>query len=194
MTEQQYIRGIREGKMRVFERFYDEYKHQFVAFMMGAQSVDTKEHAEDLYRMACAIVHNNIRAGKCTEENLAKGSLKTYLNTIGKQTLWSERRKRSLPFVFGFDALLKADQMDELVTEDDPTNEQLAIIRKTVELMPLPCSRLLTLKIYEEKKPKEIALMMGYSNERSVISQVHKCREKLIVVVRERLKKYGYGC
>ena len=191
MTEQQYIRGIREGKMRVFERFYDEYKSQFIAFMLGRMGVESLEHAEDLYRMACAHLYNNIRAGKFVEGD---AQLKTYLNQIGKYTLLSERRKRETELVFEKNNVLTDKELERFVEEDNPHAEKLVILRKTVELMPEPCAKLLDYRIYQEKGSKEIARLMGYKNESSVTTQVHKCREKLITTVRKRFKMYGYEC
>ena len=193
MTEEQFIQGIRAGKLRVFERFYDAYKQQFIAFMLGRQKVDSEEHAEDLYRMACAIVHNNIRAGKFSETDLTQSSLKTYLFQVGKYTLWGERRKMSPPLVFEHEKVFNKDEFDNYVSETDPTQEQLLIIRTTVNSMPMPCSKILNLRIFEKLESKEIARKMGYKNDRSAITQVHKCKEKLVAIAKERLNKYGYG-
>lgn len=194
MTEEQFIRGIREGKLRIFERFYDEYKQQFIALMRGPQHVDTLEHAEDLYRMACACVHNNIRAGKYAEKDLELSTLKTYLNQVGKYILWAERRKMRPPLVFEHDDAFNQGEFEKYTGEKNPNQEQLVIIREAVDSMPMPCSELLRLRIYEEKESKEIARIMGYKNDRSVITQVHKCKEKLVAIAKERLNKFGYEC
>lgn len=193
MTQEQIIQGIRDGNMRVFERFYDSYRQQFVSFMMKRQGVKNVEHAEDLYRMSCAHLHANIRAGKY-EVDLTRASLKTYLNSIGKYILYGERKKKSPPLVFDWNVVLEEEAYDAFYSEDHSTQEQLFILRKTVEGMPQPCAHLLHLRIYRCEKSKKIAQEMGYQDEYSVNTQVNKCKKKLLDEVRKRFNEYGYEC
>ena len=192
MTDEQYIQGIREGKMRVFERFYDKYKQQFIAFMLAApQNAGSVAHAEDLYRMSCAIVHNNIRAGKYAEDSLQKAKLKTYLNQVGLYTLWAERKKKRPPLVFEYDKDFNEAQFYAYIEENDSKLSQLSLIRETVEAMPMPCSRLLNLRIFEKRTSMDIAKIMGYADAHSVNAQTYKCKEKLVRAAKHRLNKYG---
>lgn len=84
--------------------------------------------------------------------------------------------------------------LDDSVPEEDDSElqDKLFIVRKTVELMPMPCSQLLALRFFKEKKGKEIARIMNYANPDSVKTQVNKCKARLKEIIVKRFRECGY--
>ena len=185
-----YISEIVGGNMNAFDELYKAYRMQFLAYFRLTQGL-SKEDALDLYQDAFAALLNNVKTGRLKEDSLPDSSLRSYINKTGQFILFNRRRKRAIPLSFDTEQILKLD--DELPEDDDSElKDKLFILRKTVELMPMPCSKLLELKIYMEKKNAEIADIMNYANLDSTKSQLCKCRAKLEAIVKQRFKECGY--
>ena len=84
--------------------------------------------------------------------------------------------------------------LDESIPDEDDREKEdkLFIVRKAVELMPMPCSKLLELRFFKEKKGAEIAEVMNYASADSVKTQVNKCKAKLHDIIVKRFKECGY--
>lgn len=78
------------------------------------------------------------------------------------------------------------------VPEEMEKDEMLFVIRSTVRDMKSPCSEILDLSVYQEKKQEEIARIMQYANADVVKTQKARCMKGLRVKVRERLKMMGH--
>ena len=192
MTEADYIKGIRQGDMRIFEHFFNHYEKQFKAFARHTLKVYDSELRDYIYKMSCAIVLNNIRAGKCHEDNLSKGSLKTYLFNVGRLTLMNEIGKQSVPLVFEHEIKNDENFLDHQEGSVNPNKDKYDIIRECVNLMQSPCSELLNRKVFYDEPNSKIAADLGYKEEHSVSVQVNKCKAKLIAFTKKRLVLYGY--
>lgn len=185
-----YISEITKGNMKAFDELYKAYRMQFIAFIMFTQRLN-KEDALDLYQDTCTVLLNNIKTGRLKEDSLPDSSLRSYINKTGQFILYNRRRKKAVPLTFDTDELFKHN--DDLPDDDDTEmKDKLFILRRTVELMPMPCSKLLELKIYMEKKNAEIAKIMNYANPDSTKSQLSKCKAKLEAIVKHRFRECGY--
>ena len=151
----------------------------------------SQEDALDLYQDACTALLNNIKTGRLKEDALPDSALRSYINQTGKFILYNRRRKKAVPLTFDTDWVIN---LDESVPEEDDRElqDKLFIIRKAVELMPMPCSQLLELRFFKEKKGAEIASIMKYANPDSVKTQVNKCKAKLKEVILKRFRECGY--
>lgn len=185
-----YISEIVAGNMNAFDELYKAYRMLFLLY--GRVNLGlSHEDAVDLYQDVCTAVLNNIKTGRLKEDSLPDSSLRSYINQTGKFILYNRRRKKAVPLSFNTEWIYNLeDSLPE--EEDDEKQEKLFIIRRTVELMPMPCSKLLELKIYKEKKNSEIAKIMNYANLDSTKSQLSKCKAKLEAIVKQRLKECGY--
>ena len=185
-----YILEIVRGNMNAFDELYKAYRMQFLLYCRVNHRL-SHEDAIDLYQDVCAALLNNIKTGRLKDDSLPDSSLRTYLNNTGKFILFNRRRKKAVPLTFDTDWIMNIDE--SLPDEDNREKEdKLFIIRKAVELMPMPCSKLLELRFFQEKKGSEIAKIMNYASADSVKTQVNKCKAKLHDIVVKRFKECGY--
>ena len=185
-----YISEIVGGNMNAFDELYKSYRMQFLIYCRINHGLG-QDDAIDLYQDVCAALLNNIKTGRWKEESLPDSSLRTYINNTGKFILFNRRRKKAVPLTFDTDWIMNLDE--SLPEEDDREKEdKLFIVRKAVELMPMPCSKLLELRFFKEKKGAEIAEAMNYASADSVKTQVNKCKAKLHDIIVKRFKECGY--
>lgn len=185
-----YISRIVCGDMNAFDELYKAYRMQFLLYCRINLALN-HEDAIDLYQDACTALLNNIKTGKLKEGSLPDSSLRSYINKTGQFILFNRRRKKGVPLTFDTNAILL---LDESVPDEDDKElqDKLFIVRKAVELMPMPCSRLLELRFFMEKKGVEIARIMNYANPDSVKTQVNKCKAKLREIIMKRFNECGY--
>lgn len=185
-----YISKIVNGDMNAFDELYKAYRKQFLLYCRISHGLD-HEAAIDLYQDVCTALLNNIKTGRLKEDSLPDSSLRAYINQTGKFIIFNRRRKKSIPLIFDTDEIRRQDDCipDEDVRERE---DKLFIVRKTVELMPMPCSKLLELRFFKEMKGAEIAEIMNYANADSVKTQVNKCKAKLHEMVKKRFIECGY--
>lgn len=190
MKENNYINRIILGDSTAFEEMYKELKPQFIALFRKHHGVSVVD-AEDLYHKACVILYNNIETRRLERDSLSDRQLKTYIDNTGKYILFNERRKRQVPLIADTDMLARHENPDDAVY-DKEYDDKLFIIRTAVRDMPMPCSQILNMAIYQKKSHHEIAETMHYANEDTVKAQRWRCMKKLKEIVMERFKVAGY--
>ena len=185
-----YISEIVKGNMNAFDSLYKDYRMQFLAYFRLVHRLD-REDAVDLYQDVCSSLLNNIKTERLKADSLPDSALKTYINNTGKFILYNRRRKKTIPLTFDTDKIMN---LDDDIPVDDSTEieDKLFIVRKAVELMPMPCSQLLELRFFKEKKGAEIAKIMNYANPDSVKTQLNKCKAKLKEIIVKRFSECGY--
>lgn len=185
-----YISEIVKGNMNAFDSLYKDYRMQFLAYFRVVHKLE-REEAVDLYQDVCISLLNNVKTGRLKADSLPDSALRTYINNTGRFILYNRRRKKAVPLTFDTDKIMNLD--DNIIDEDTSEMEdKLFIVRKAVELMPMPCSMLLDLRFFQEKKGAEIAGIMNYANADSVKTQVNKCKAKLKEIVMKRFSECGY--
>ena len=149
------------------------------------------DSVQDLYQETMAAVYNNIITGRLKEDSLGRTKLSTYATQVGKYIHMSHLRKRQPDLTFETDKVMALG--DSLPDEEDASKEEkLFIVRRTVEDMPYPCSKILNLFYFLQKSGKEIAKIMDYDNPYVVKSQIYKCKQKLREQIKKRFKLAGY--
>lgn len=185
-----YISEILAGNLKAFDELYKAYRMQFIAYAVHNHGLG-REDAVELYQDVCSALLNNIKSGRLKGDSLPDSLLRTYINNTGKFILFNRRRKKAVPLFFNTDWILNLD--DSVPEEDDSElQDKLFIVRKAVELMPMPCSQLLALRFFKEKNGKEIARIMNYANPDSVKTQVNKCKARLKEIIVKRFRECGY--
>lgn len=190
MKTDNIIRRIHDGDTRALDKVYFDLKPAFVSYFQK-QFNTTLDTALDLYQESMAAVYNNITTGRLTSENLKDAKLSTYVTQVGKYIHMSHLRKRQPDLTFETDKVMALG--DSLPDEEDSGKEdKLFIVRRTVEDMPYPCSKILNLFYFLQKSGKEIAKIMDYDNPDVVKSQIYKCKQKLREQIKKRFKMSGY--
>lgn len=178
------------GDSRAFEDMYKELKPRFIALFRKNHGIPAAD-AEDLYHKACVILYNNIETGRLKQEFLNDRQLTAYIDNTGKYIIFNERRKRQVPLIANTDILKGYEDLDD-GAYDMEYDDKLFIIRTAVRDMPMPCSQLLKLAVYQKKSHREIAETMHYANEDTVKAQRWRCMKRLKEIVVERFKIAGY--
>lgn len=178
------------GDQKAFDEIYLSLKEQFLSLMTKHEGLD-REGALDLYQEACAALYNNILSGRLTEASLTGVLLSTYLNQVGRYTLYNMRRKRQTPLVFDTEMVLSFDS--EAEPQYDPVqDEKIRIVVDVVNKMEMPCSMILNLFYFRKKSQEEVARIMSYSNADSAKTQKSKCMKKLRAAVKQKFRESGY--
>lgn len=185
-----YINRIIGDDRDAFDQMYKVLKPSFISSSRSRFNMD-KFQAEDLYHESLAVLYNNVKTGRLVQDGLPDDKLPAYVLTIAKYIHYNKLRKRQVPLVFDTKVLLNNPEPED-IPYDKEKDDKLFIIRATVRDMPEPCSHLLKLAIYEEKKNSEIAAIMKYSNADSAKVQRSKCMQKLRDETQKRLKQCGY--
>lgn len=184
------IQRIASGDTRALDKLYKELKPAFVAFFREHFNIDA-DAIQDLYQETIAAVYNNIMTGRLKEDSLGNTKLSTYVTQVGKYIHMSHLRKRQPDLTFETDKVMALG--DSLPDEEDSDKaDKLFIVRRTVEDMPYPCSKILNLFYFLQKSGKEIAKIMDYGNPDVVKSQIYKCKQKLREQIKKRFKMSGY--
>ena len=184
------IQRIASGDTRALDKLYKELKPAFVAFFREHFNMDA-DAVQDLYQETIAAVYNNIMTGRLKKDSLGSTKLSTYVTQVGKYIHMSHLRKRQPDLTFETDKVMALGE--SLPDEEDASKEdKLFIVRRTVEDMPYPCSKILNLFYFLQKSGKEIAKIMDYSNPDVVKTQIYKCKQKLREQIVKRFKLAGY--
>lgn len=181
MTDAEYIIGFKQNNQDVISDFYRTYRDGFFAFIM---SLDKKpvDFVAELYSDSVVNLWKNVQRGKLTVEGLSS-SLSTYLNSIGKYSLWSANRKKKDDTV-GDETYF--NNLSDMPADIESLMEQDALIDfvyKTAREMKPPCSDLLTAYYWDKLSMKEIAAKYNYNGENSAKTQKWKCIKKMRVIV-----------
>lgn len=129
-----------------------------------------------------------------------------------RQMLTSDEVEKNLaagrPFLAGFEELNKYDKiqigpvlavdlgskMPDIMDDDIDENieEMRMIVRSCVDNMPMPCSMLLDLTVYQEKSYQEVARIMDYGSADVAKTQRSRCFNRLRAIVKERISNKEY--
>lgn len=186
-----YIDSIIDGKPGAVDRLYFAFKKDVVSIIRKTQSLKNEEDAIDLYHRAVIILLNRIKSGK-TDEAFTDCKIKPFLCNTCRNILSNTRRKRQVPLVDTDEIDNEGAGIADNEAEEKEKDEMLFVIRSTVRDMKSPCSEILDLSVYQEKKQEEIARIMQYANADVVKTQKARCMKGLRVKVRERLKMMGH--
>jgi RNA polymerase sigma factor (sigma-70 family) len=140
-----------------------------------------EQDAEDVFQSSLADWDQNLMDGKFTV-NPEKGSLKAYFMVIVRNKWLNILRSRKVKF-----AEIKPDSIDVAVsgfTNNGDIYEVLrSFAREILEQIPGKHCKTLMLLRYEKYSWKQIAEMVGISNEQSARIEEQRCRKRLESVI-----------
>lgn len=179
-----YIQRLIDGDNRALNDIYSSFRSGFIAYARSALALNFDD-AQDLFQESCILLLTKVRKGEIKEE-LANPQVGTYLKTTGKLLNANRCRKRGIPTVH--------DGPDIPDEESDCSEEEqrMQAVRDVVTEIPDPCSTLLELQYFQQKKQAEIAKVMGYGSADTVKTMSSRCRGKVKVLIKQRFKELGY--
>ena len=204
MTDKEIIKSFLDNNQHGIREAYYAWRVPFEQSVTYRTHLDD-ELMDDAYQEAFIRLQQHILTGRLTVDNIEK-SLLAYIKEIGHYTaLEIINKRRELPI-----SQLQSSQNDN---EDEKRKKKLShkpncfdpndqmeqqererIIRELVNQMGQPCAPLLLGHLWENKSMSELATELGYSNADSAKSQKSKCMKKVMIFIKPKLIKYGYGC
>lgn len=194
MTGGNYIQRLIDGDETAMGDIYRTFRGGFIAYARSSLGL-TYDDAADLFQDAVICLLKNVHNGKLTE--LEDQKVRAYLYTVGKYIRANRMRKRTvLSTPLGWDEnlaeLMETEHCSDAEDNPQEREERLQVLCDVVRGIPAPCSTLLTMQYFEQRKQAEIAAAMGYESADSVKTMVSRCKGKVRTIIRQRYKELGY--
>lgn len=182
MKSPNYIQRLIDGDTRALNDIYSSFRSGFISYARSALDLNFDD-AQDLFQESCILLLTKVRKGEV--KDLANHQVGAYLKTTGKLLNANRCRKRGIPTVHD-----GSDIPDE---ESDCSEEEqrMQAVRDVVTEIPDPCSTLLELQYFQQKKQAEIAKEMGYGSADTVKTMSSRCRGKVKVLIKQRFRDLG---
>lgn len=175
MNKQEIIdlkNALKAGDMRLFQKYYKEYQSDFVKF--GKKYSQDEQMILDTYHDVFLVFYENIVSGKLST---LTSSLKTYLFSIGKYTLFNKLKLEKK--VEEFDNYDKMDEADMMLDDAEEINNRKKELAKALETLGDKCKAILQLFYYQQCSIIEIMNQLGYKNENTVKAHKSRCMKSL---------------
>lgn len=177
------MQRITEGDESAFNDIYSSFRPGFISYARAALHLDFND-AVDLFQEVYTLFFVNVRKGKLA--GLANSQVGAYLYTTGRFINSNRIRKKGIQTVHG-----GPDVPDE--AEDGSEEERIRqVVRDVVTEIPDPCSTILEMQYFQNKKHAEIAMVMGYESADSAKTMASRCRGKVKVLIKQRIRELGY--
>lgn len=181
-SDAEIVEGIQQGgpmREQWITRLYGSYLHYINKARVKYQLSD--EDLQDAYADAVIALGEQVADGRFREE----AKLSTYLYRIFFNKCVDIIRKYATNRVVAMPdlpdtGLTERDSLDDLAIQD-----QMEVLGKYLDQLGDRCKQILLYWGYWGYNMHEIAEKMGFKNNKSVISQKHKCFEKLKKMIRQ---------
>lgn len=183
-----YINQFLEGNTRAFDALYVVFRPRFFAHFSREEHLSVDE-IKELYQQSTVVLYQNLVRGRVVKDGLPDAAIGAYLIRTGNNLLLNKRRKRELPLDYPEDW----GRVDRPEQSEDPVEEaKIIAVRTSVRDMPMPCSQMMSLIVFEQKSHAEVAQLMDYASADVVKVTSKRCRDRLRVIIKDRLKIMGY--
>ena len=183
-----YINQFLEGNNRAFDALYVTFRPRFFAYFSKEEHLAVEE-IKELYQQSTVVLFQNLVRGRVVKDGLPDAAIGAYLIRTGNNLLLNKRRKRELPLDYPEDW----GRVDRPEQSEDPVEEaKIIAVRTSVRDMPMPCSQMMSLIVFEQKSHAEVAQLMDYASADVVKVTSKRCRDRLRVIIKDRLKMMGY--
>ena len=183
MKSPSYIQRLINGDNRALNDIYSSFRSGFIAYARSELDLSFDD-AQDLFQESCILLLTKARKGEIKEE-LANPQVGTYIKTTGKLLNANRCRKRRISTVHN------GPDIPEEKSDYSEEEQRMQVVRDVVTEIPDPCSTLLELQYFKQKKQSEIAKVMGYESADSVKTMSSRCRGKVKVLIKQRFKELG---
>ena len=159
------------GDMGQYREYYESYKFSY--FNFATRYTDDKELIADSYHDAFIALYENIVEGKVEQ---LQSSLKTYVFSIAKYSLFAKLRKRGREMAKEDIEEVEIPLFVSDSSDSDPRTEQ---VRSALQNMSEGCRQILTLFYYRRYTIDAIMHELKYKNENTVKAHKSRCLRKL---------------
>ena len=168
------------GEMTAYKEYYESYRAGYVRF--ASRYTDDKDMILDSYQDAFIALYENVTEGKITE---IKSSLKTYVFSIAKYSLFAKLRKKGKE--------VETEDLSDLAIQDESVKnafgeEQYLEVKNALGELGEKCREVLVLFYYRGFTIDAIMREMGYKNENTTKVHKSRCLKKLSEIVHQEAK------
>ncbi len=145
----------------------------------------TLDDADDVFQDAVVVLFDYVKTGKYKEEYDLDG----FLFRVAKNAWVSLARKKQKVIkeeLKGFDLSDNSNQLNDIIAD-----EKLKTFYLLFDKLEEGCRKILSLAVFDKKSMKEIAVFMGFKNEKVAKNQLYRCRKyfsKILAENKEALK------
>jgi RNA polymerase sigma factor (sigma-70 family) len=185
MMDNDVLERLSFGDRKALEEIYKKYRGPFIQFALKYHH--DRDQICDIYQDVIIALFE-----KCLKQKLqlSRGSLKTYLFSMGKFMLFTRLKKNANTKFMDSDGAhgLEEEMMEpfEFLYEKDPA---VLLLENALQALGKKCQELLRLFYYEEKKMAEIQVLLGYNHTDVVKSQKSRCMKSLREVIELKVEK-----
>jgi len=168
-TIEELRRELVSGDMRRYRNYYESFREGY--FNFARRYSDDEEFIADSYHDAFIAFYENVVEGKITE---LRSSVKTYVYSIAKYTLFAKLRKRGREVP---NDEIGSDVVFEPISFEDA--ERAEELGQAMSRLSDGCRRILVLFYYRRYTIEAIMHTMNYKNENTAKANKSRCLKKL---------------
>jgi len=158
--------------LKALDNVYLSYKDEFLLF---SKKYDiSTEDAHDVYQDTVMAFYENVQTGRLSK---LTSSLKTYLFSIGKYSIYNKLKKSNKTIALERSHLENLDL--ELIDQNFALNDNLTKMQKAMEELGDRCKKILVLFYYHSYSIEALMHELEYKNENVVRSHKSRCLRSL---------------
>lgn len=161
---------------------YRSYREEFISF--GRKYELDDDEILDVYQDAIIVFYENVQSGKLS---VLTSSLKTYLFSIGKYSIYNLQKKKKKTVSFEKEHLENIDL--GAIHQIYESDTKVLALQKALNNIGENCRKVLTLFYYHSYTIEAIMHEMDYKNENVVRSHKSRCLKNLKQLINEESKK-----
>ncbi|OGB61415.1 MAG: hypothetical protein A2Y94_00845 [Caldithrix sp. RBG_13_44_9] len=181
--DKQIIERIKTNDRTVLGEIYMRY--QKMIFHYIRQNGGSELDADDILQETIIVLWQKVNS----EQFQLSSKLSTYLLAIARNKWMAEMRKHRKT-VSG-DISLQVSDNNPTSLETLISAEKIELVRRTLEMIPEICKKLLLLYYFEEKSMEEIAGILQFANTNVAKSKKYQCKKSLEEILRLELPEFG---
>lgn len=158
--------------LRTLDELYLSFKEAFINFCRSYPLEE--EDILDIYQDAIIAFYENVRSGKLSS---LKSSVKTYIFSIGKYSVYNKLKKDKKSVTFEDEHLKMLDL--SIFRDSQETDDRTQTVQKALEQLGERCKEILVLFYYHSYSIEALMNEMDYKNENVVRSHKSRCLKQL---------------
>lgn len=174
----QKIELLKQRDPVTISEIYVDYREGFILFARRYKI--SSAQILDIYQDAIIALCENADKGNL---DALKGSLKTYLFSIGKYMIFRELKTQNQQIEY------RDYHLESFVWEDyseEEYDKNILKLRESYSRLGKKCQEILKLFYYQEKSLDEITHLMSYDNKDVVKSQKSRCLSQLKKIIKAK--------
>ena len=168
-----WINKIKTDANAALETLYNTYRDECIIFIKNTFQLSEVD-AVEVFQLSVIVLYDSIISEKLTKLDV---QIKTYLLSIAKNKCYELFRLKKKEVITDDVHLLGIVMADD--HEADITDEQIIMMSHFLNTLGNPCTEILQLFYFHNKKMEEITEIMNYKNADTTKNLKYKCLKRL---------------